>query len=117
MTTSSRSGSSAEQETNQNRRRYVRLDVTLPATLTVGESVYDAEVINISQSGAMLLCAVDVAFDDAFQLELEEEPPLQARVIWQDGNRIGVAFLMDEARFDRHQTWLRTRKEEAVHGQ
>lgn len=94
------------------RRKSPRLDVSFTALLKVRERVYAVQVINVSAEGAMVSCSAALEFDEEVQLGLEGQPPVSARVIWQDSDRFGIAFDLQDAALDRHIAWILAKKKE-----
>jgi hypothetical protein len=60
-------------------------------------SLLDCIVRNLSEAGACLQLASPLGFPTTFELSLDGDPSLRlCRVIWQSGDRIGVAFQTPE---------------------
>lgn len=74
------------------RKRSVRLQLALPATLTVAGREFEATFRDISQHGACLHCAERIALNARVALASAMLPPLDAHVRWRRAPLYGVIF-------------------------
>lgn len=71
-------------------RRYVlRLDVVGQAS---GDSSFDGLVHNLSSSGFLLESAAPLSVGDRFSLNLPHGDPVEAEIVWRDGDFCGCMF-------------------------
>lgn len=73
-------------------KRGLRLGLTFPATLTVGQAKHLACVRNLSQQGARLECNTVLAIDQLVSLDGEGLKDIQAKVRWRRDSQFGVVF-------------------------
>ena len=73
------------------RRAYPRVDVALPAFLTVNGERYAVQVIDISAGGAKVSCVVSLMAGTAIDLECGALHRT-ALVRWQNGGFLGISF-------------------------
>ncbi|MEG8223775.1 PilZ domain-containing protein [Sphingomonas sp. HH69] len=72
--------------------RHPRLDIIAAATMKWDESSAAGEVINISQTGVCIEAHPLPLVHQRVTLKVENLPTLQARVVWRNDRRAGLAF-------------------------
>lgn len=73
-------------------KRQLRLNLTIPLTITTLMGKSEAITSNLSQQGASLECATRFALDQTVRLEGQHMPELRAKVRWRRDNCYGVVF-------------------------
>ncbi|MFC3174940.1 PilZ domain-containing protein [Novosphingobium bradum] len=73
-------------------RRPVRLRLVLPALLVAGRDALHATVHDLSQQGARIECAEQLAINRQFRLEIAGLAPIIAKVRWRRPPAAGLVF-------------------------
>lgn len=73
-------------------KRQIRLRIDLPVSLLARGVVHPATMLDLSQHGAKLECAVPLALRQPVQIEAPGLPPLAGRIRWRRGTVHGVVF-------------------------
>ncbi len=92
------SGQQADRKDADERRRYLRATVLWTGHLECDGQVADCILLNVGVTGAMVRMAVP--FERSFPVTLHSYHfgELMGRVVWQDGNAIGLRFEDEPAR-------------------
>ncbi|WP_454598173.1 PilZ domain-containing protein [Qipengyuania sp. SM2507] len=73
-------------------KRQLRLNLTVPLTITSLTGKSEAITANLSQQGASIECDARFALDQTVRLEGKQMPELRAKVRWRKANCYGVVF-------------------------
>lgn len=73
-------------------KRQIRIDVTWPGKLWSRGVEYEATVLNISQSGALLQCSTRLALGQRMQLTTPLTGAIDVTLKWRSDEGFGVAF-------------------------
>jgi hypothetical protein len=79
-------------ETGEYPKRPLRLDLDLPLDLQWGGERIEADLVNLSQQGARIVCDHFLALGQPLWLMSDRLPEIEAKVRWRDGERYGLAF-------------------------
>lgn len=79
-------------ETGPYPKRPVRLRIELPALLVADRDVLPATVRDLSQQGARIECAEQLALERRFRLEIQGVAPIHAKVRWRRRPAAGLVF-------------------------
>ncbi len=79
-------------ETGEYPKRPLRLDLDLPLHLQWGGERIEADLVNLSQQGARIVCDHFLALGQPLWLMSDRLPEIEAKVRWRDGERYGLAF-------------------------
>lgn len=87
------------EEPNRHPRRPVRLQLRLPAIVTVSSQQNGAMLIDLSQHGACVETGLPIAVGKPLRFEVEGMPVRHGHVCWRRENRHGLVF-QDSLRLD-----------------
>jgi len=73
-------------------KRPIRLNLDMPATLSILAGRFDAWIHNISLQGAQIQCDARLALDQRLRLSNEVLPEIVAKVRWRSGKSYGLIF-------------------------
>ncbi len=73
-------------------KRQLRLNLTIPLTVTTLIGKSEAFTSNLSQQGASIECDARFALDQTVRIEGKQMPELRAKVRWRKDNCYGVVF-------------------------
>ena len=73
-------------------KRKLRLDIELPAVVSLLDGEHDAVVRNLSQQGARIECGRRMAIEQIVRLRAEDLPEVRAKVRWRRGYEYGLVF-------------------------
>lgn len=73
-------------------KRQLRLNLTIPLTITTFTGRSEALTSNLSQQGASIECDARFALDQTVRLDSKHIPELRAKVRWRKDNCYGVVF-------------------------
>lgn len=73
-------------------KRKLRLDIELPAVVSLLDGEHDAVVRNLSQQGARIECGRRLAIEQVVRLRADDLPEVRAKVRWRRGNEYGLVF-------------------------
>jgi hypothetical protein len=73
-------------------KRRLRIDIELPAVISLLDGEHDAVVRNISQQGARIECGRRLAIEQIVRLRAEDLPEVRAKVRWRRANEYGLIF-------------------------
>lgn len=81
--------------TESEQRRYVRKSVIWGGRADTKDGTFDCLVLNISRSGAKLRCSAPMPDQTTANLAVGSFGMLNADVIWQRGDKMGIRFTVD----------------------
>ena len=73
-------------------KRAIRLQLTRPATVTVGGEALEATLRNLSQQGAQIACPTHLAIAQPLTLDVDGMPERHAVVRWRRKGAYGLVF-------------------------
>lgn len=74
-------------------KRDYRISLSQGAHLLVGELELDATVLDLSKSGARIVCAERFEVGEVVQIRLDRHAPIPAKVKWTSQGEFGAHFL------------------------
>ena len=82
---------------NENRRRHKRDRVLKEGQIVFhhGQCTVNCAVVDISASGARVRVDTALGLPEHFELRLYRGPAYTCRVVWNQGNTLGVEFVFD----------------------
>ena len=80
------------EEHNRFRKRQVRMQIDLPARITVNGEASDSVIRDISQQGGRIETGEQLAIDQRIRLEVQGLPPIDAKVRWRRPLQAGLIF-------------------------
>jgi hypothetical protein len=78
-----------------NNRSFPREPIRSKARLNVDGHWHDCVITNISAVGVRLYLRMNVAADQAVQIQIDELGPYDATVVWSEGDETGLRFNHD----------------------
>ena len=93
-----RAGPKASEDPHpQNRQRYRRSAVFLPAVIRAGEEDYECDVLNVSAGGAQVRTHLHFRYSGIFAIRIAGFEELRAQLVRTHENNHGIAFEQDPA--------------------
>lgn len=79
-------------EDGRYRKRPVRIRMNLRALIVSGRDAIPAEIRDLSQQGAQMVCDAHLAVDQQVRLEISGLTPIIAKVRWRRSPAVGLVF-------------------------
>jgi hypothetical protein len=79
-------------ETGKFPKRQLRVEMSLPTSVTTLTQRFSGDIRNLSQQGALLDCEAMFAIEQPLQIEASGMPKVRAKVRWRQDNSYGLAF-------------------------
>ena len=88
-------GDTALMESMAERRRYRRQRMLKRVKIAFNEGLYgsvECTLRNKSDTGALLKLDGYFTLPENFKLMIDQQPPIEVRLVWQKGDLVGIAF-------------------------